>query len=70
MPDPRPAGPAVVQIVAYDASGRAMAVLLRPVNIGALVDPSYRDLIARPPTGEDGLMGGIPFGTNLAGSET
>ena len=65
VPDPRPSGPAVVQIVAYDGSGRARDVLLHPIQIGALLDPTYSDGSRRPPTGEDGLMGGITFGTNV-----
>jgi hypothetical protein len=40
LPDPRPAGPAVVQIVAYDASGRAQEVVLRTIQIGALLGPA------------------------------
>jgi hypothetical protein len=47
LPDPRPTGPAVLQIVTYDERGRAQDVLLRPILIGAL---------AR--LGEDGLGGG------------
>ena len=66
LPDPRPSGPAVVQIVAYDGSGRARDMLLRPIQIGALLDPTYGDGSRRPPTGEDGLMGGITSGTNFA----
>jgi hypothetical protein len=66
LPDPRPSGPAVVQIVAYDGTGRARDVLLRPIQIGALLDPTYGDGSRRPPTGEDGLMGGITSGTNFA----
>jgi hypothetical protein len=40
LPDPRPSGPAVVQIVAYDASGRAQEVVLRAIQIGALLGPA------------------------------
>ena len=39
LPDPRPSGPAVVQVVAYNASGRAQDVVLRAIQIGALVGP-------------------------------
>lgn len=66
LPDPRPSGPAIVQVVAYDYRGRARDVLLRPVQIGALLDPTYGATAGKPPTGEDGLMGGIPYGTNFA----
>jgi hypothetical protein len=64
LPDPRPSGPAVVQIVAYDAVGRANGVLLRPIQIGAAIDPGSAGLPGRPALGEDGLIGGIPFDTN------
>ncbi len=40
LPDPRPAGPAVVQVVAYNASGRAQDVVLRAIQIGALLGPA------------------------------
>jgi hypothetical protein len=66
LPDPRPSGPAVVQLVAYDTAGHARGVFLRRIVIGALVDPTYGDGSARPPTGEDGLMGGITSGTNFS----
>jgi hypothetical protein len=66
LADPRPSGPIVVQLVAYDAAGRARGVFLRRVQVGSLVDPTYGNGAARPPTGEDGLMGGITTGTNFA----
>lgn len=51
LPDPRPTGPAVIQIVTYDQRGRAQDVLLRPIIIGS---------VAR--LGEDGLgSGAIPI---------
>jgi hypothetical protein len=40
LPDPRPSGPAVVQVVAYDASGRAQDVVLRAIQIEALLGPA------------------------------
>lgn len=40
LPDPRPSGPAVVQVVAYDASGRAQDVVLRVIQIGAMLGPA------------------------------
>ena len=40
LPDPRPSGPAVLQVVAYDTSGRAQDVVLRPIQIGALLGPA------------------------------
>ena len=66
LPDPRPSGPAVVQIVAYDAAGHARGVFVRRIQIGALVDPTSGSGAMRPPKGEDGLMGGITSGTNFA----
>jgi hypothetical protein len=66
LADPRPSGPIVVQLVAYDAAGHARGVFLRRVQVGALVDPTYGNGATRPPTGEDGLMGGITSGTNFA----
>ncbi len=69
LPEPRPFGPAVVQLVAYDEVGRARDMLLVPVQIG----PSPADspvLGARRTTGEDGLMGGIVSGTSFTGEGT
>ena len=66
LSDERPTGPMVVQLVAYDAAGHARGVFLRRIQIGALVDPTYGNGAMRPPTGEDGLMGGITSGTNFA----
>ncbi len=40
LPHPRPSGPAVVQVVAYDASGRAQDVVLRAVQIGDVLGPA------------------------------
>jgi hypothetical protein len=39
LPDPRPSGPAVVQVVVYDTSGRAQDVVLRAIQIGAVLGP-------------------------------
>ena len=66
LADPRPSGPIVIQLVAYDAAGHARGVFLRRVLVGELVDPTYGNGATRPPTGEDGLMGGITSGTNFA----
>jgi hypothetical protein len=66
LPDPRPTGLAVVYVIAFDTSGTAADVLLRTIQIGPFLDPTYGDGTGRPPTGEDGLMGGIPYGTNFA----
>ena len=66
LAEQRPSGPMVVQLVAYDAAGHARGVFLRRVRVGALIDPTFGNSAARPPTGEDGLMGGITYGTNFA----
>jgi hypothetical protein len=65
LADERPSGPMVVQLVAYDAAGHARGVFLRRIQIGALIDPTFGSGAMRPPTGEDGLMGGITSGTNF-----
>ena len=56
IPDPRPIGPAVLQVVSYDESGRARDSLLRSIVIG--------ELATWPIGGEDGLMGGIVVGAD------
>jgi hypothetical protein len=66
IPDPRPIGPAFVRVLGFDASGTSAHVVERPIQIGAVLDPTYGDGSERPPTGEDGLMGGITSGTNFA----
>ena len=65
LPDPRPSGPAVVQLVAYDLAGHARGVFVRRIVIGSLVDPTFGGGAWDPPTGEDGLMGGITTGTSF-----
>ena len=66
IPDPRPIGPAFVRVLGFDATGTSAQVVVRPIQIGEVLDPTYGDGSARPPTGEDGLMGGITSGTNFA----
>jgi hypothetical protein len=66
IPDPRPIGPAFVRVLGFDATGTSAQVVVRPIQIGAVLDPTYGDGSERPPTGEDGLMGGITSGTNFA----
>ena len=39
LPEPRPSGPAIVQVVVYDTSGRAQDVVLRTIQIGELLGP-------------------------------
>ena len=56
IPDPRPTGSAVLQVVSYDESGRAQDSLLRSIVIG--------ELTTWPIGGEDGLMGGIVGGAD------
>ncbi len=65
LPDLRPIGAATLQVIAYDARGQVKDVLFRPIQVGTLLDPTYGGMAAKPPTGEDGLMGGITFGTNF-----
>jgi hypothetical protein len=60
LPEPRPIGPALIQIVSYDQRGRARDVLLRRIVIG--------ERTRRPTLGEDGLVGGIVFGTSSEGA--
>ena len=66
IPDPRPIGPAFVRVLGFDATGTSAQVVVRPIQIGEVLDPTYGDGSERPPTGEDGLMGGITSGTNFA----
>jgi hypothetical protein len=70
LPDVRPIGAGTLQIIAYDAQGQVKDVLSRAIQIGTLLDATYGALAAKPPTGEDGLMGGITFGTNFAPRDT
>jgi len=66
IPDPRPIGPAFVRVLGFDATGTSAQIVVRRIQIGEVLDPTYGDGSARPPTGEDGLMGGITSGTNFA----
>jgi hypothetical protein len=52
LPDPRPMGPMVVRVVAFDRDGQRLAVVRRPFRLGP---------IDRPTLGDDGLLGGIVF---------
>jgi hypothetical protein len=54
LPDPRPLGPLVVRVIAFDLDGDPLETLGRPIVIGEIV---------RREIGEDGLMGGLPFET-------
>ena len=40
LPDPRPSGPAIVQVVAFDTSGRVQFIILRAIQIGAVLGPA------------------------------
>jgi hypothetical protein len=55
-----------VHVIAFEDGGHASEILLRTIRIGPALDPTYGDGSAHPPTGEDGLMGGITYGTNFA----
>jgi hypothetical protein len=54
LPDPRPLGPLVVRVIAFDLDGDPLETRGRPIVIGEIV---------RREIGEDGLMGGLPFET-------
>ena len=67
---PRPGGDMLVFVVALDADGIPIDAVRRRFTVGAIVeiparigqpDPRPEPRRAR---GEDGIMGGIPFGTN------
>lgn len=58
LPDPRPIGPMVVEVVAFDRSGERLAVVRRPFRLGR---------VDRPTLGDDGLLGGIVFSEAEAG---
>lgn len=67
LPEPRPFGPAVLQLVAYDGVGRARDMLLVPIQIGASTADSPLLTEMRTTTGEDGMMGGIVFDRSFTG---
>jgi hypothetical protein len=67
LPEPRPFGPAVLQLVAYDRVGRARDMLLVPIQIGASTADSPLLTEMRTTTGEDGMMGGIVFDRSFTG---
>jgi hypothetical protein len=65
LSNPRPGGTMVVQVVAFDSAGIPVDVVRIPVEIGAIV-PAAPAAVARNgsgPMGDDGLIGGIVFGT-------
>ncbi len=69
---PRPAGSMMVVVVAIGADGLPVDAIRRRFELGAIVDiPAGVGSDALPDgsgsRGEDGVMGGIPFGTNLLG---
>jgi len=68
---PRPGGDMTLFIIAVDGDGIPIDAIRRRFTIGAIVDIPARlrsdpsgDGFSRS-NGEDGLMGGIPFGTNF-----
>jgi hypothetical protein len=66
---PRPGGDMTLFIVAVDGDGIPIDAIRRRFTIGAIVDLPARQNARSGSNGEDGLMGGIPFGTNfLTGS--
>jgi hypothetical protein len=52
LPDPRPIGPMVLEVSAFDRDGKQLAVVRRPFQLGR---------VDRPTLGDDGLLGGIVF---------
>ncbi len=68
---PRPGGEMVLFIVAVDGDGVPIDAIRRRFTVGAIVEipvPAGRTSGGsgeRPTHGEDGLMGGLPFGTNM-----
>jgi hypothetical protein len=52
LPDPRPIGPMVLEVAAFDRAGARLAVVRRPFQLGR---------VDRPTLGDDGLLGGIVF---------
>ena len=63
---PRPAGDMTLFIVAVDGAGIPIDAVRRRFTIGAIIDISAVTGGRRSRSnGEDGLMGGIPFGTNV-----
>ena len=64
LPDPRPTGPLVVQVMAMSPAGVTLEVIRLPVTIGDLAPSTPRE-VGRDGDGglgEDGIIGGIVFG--------
>ncbi|MGH2474274.1 MAG: hypothetical protein ACRDIL_03335, partial [Candidatus Limnocylindrales bacterium] len=67
---PRPAGSMMVVVVAIGPDGVPVDAIRRRFELGAIIDIPARVRTDAPPVrsgskGEDGVMGGIPFGTNF-----
>jgi hypothetical protein len=63
---PRPAGDMTLFIIAVDGNGIPIDAVRRRFSIGAFIDiPAVIERGRGRSNGEDGLMGGIPFGTNV-----
>jgi hypothetical protein len=67
LPFPRPSGDMILFLIAVDENGIPIDAIRRRFSMGAIIDvPGIGRRHGS--NGEDGLMGGIPFGTNfLAG---
>ncbi len=63
---PRPAGDMTLFVIAVDRDGIPIDALRRRFTIGEFIDiTAVPDGRRSRSSGEDGLMGGIPFGTNV-----
>jgi hypothetical protein len=61
---PRPGGDMILFLIAVDENGIPIDAIRRRFSMGAIIDiPGTGS--RRGSNGEDGLMGGIPFGTNF-----
>jgi hypothetical protein len=63
---PRPGGDMTLFIIAVDGDGIPIDAVRRRFTVGAIIDIPADTAARRSRShGEDGLMGGIPFGTNV-----
>lgn len=61
IPEPRPVGPALLRVSRILGDGGTEPLVDRPVVIAPLAPTPAT--VRRPPLGEDGLVGGLVFGT-------
>lgn len=62
LPNPRPNGTMVLEVALIADDGRVVDTIRRRVVLDAIV-PTTPGSAGAPSFGEDGLMGGLPFGT-------